>query len=62
MTNEERIEERLIHAYERGYYDQVLERVKTIKQNNPKIDRYELYEQACSESKQEWLKKNKNEH
>jgi len=62
MTNEERIEERLIHAYERGYYNQVLERVKKIKQQNPKIDRYELYEQACSESKQEWLQQQTNEY
>lgn len=59
MTNEERIEERLIHAYERGYYNKVLERVETIKKQNPKIDRYELYELACSQSKDEWLQ-NKN--
>lgn len=58
MTNEERIEERLIHAYERGYYNKVLERVKEIKNKNPKLDRYELYEMACSESKQEWLQQN----
>lgn len=58
MTNEERIEERLIHAYERGYYNKVLEKVKEIKQKNPKLDRYELYEMACSESKQEWLHQN----
>ena len=59
MTNEERIEERLIHAHERGYYHRVLERVKKIKQINPRIDRYELYETACTESKQEWLQKTK---
>lgn len=58
MTNEERIEERLIHAYERGYYNKVLEKVKEIKNKNPKLDRYELYEMACSESKQEWLQQN----
>jgi hypothetical protein len=58
MTNEERIEERLIHAYERGYYDKVIEKVEKIKQKNPKLDRYELYEMACSESKQEWLQQN----
>jgi hypothetical protein len=57
MTNEEHIEERLIHAYERGYYNQVLERVEKIKLSNPKINRYELYEIACTESKQEWLQK-----
>jgi hypothetical protein len=59
MTNEERIEERLIHAHERGYYHLVLERVEKIKQMNPKIDRYELYETACTESKEEWLQKTK---
>jgi len=57
MTNEERIEERLIHAHERGYYHRVLERVEKIKQINPKMDRYELYETACTESKEEWLQK-----
>jgi hypothetical protein len=57
MTNEERIEERLIHAHERGYYHRVLERVKKIKQMNPKMNHYELYETACTESKEEWLQK-----
>ena len=28
MTNEERIEERLIHAHERGYYHKVMEKVR----------------------------------
>jgi len=60
MTNEERIEERLIHAYERGYYSKVIERVEQIKQKNPKLDRYELYEMACTESKQEWLQQNEH--
>jgi len=60
MTNEERIEERLIHAHERGYYNEVLTRVEKIRQQNPKIDRYEAYELACTESKQEWLQKQEN--
>lgn len=60
MTNEERIEERLIHAYERGYYNDVLQRVEKLKNSNPKMDRYELYETACSQSKQEWLQKTNN--
>ena len=60
MTNEERIEERLIHAHERGYYHRVLEIVEKIKKTNPRMDRYELYETACTESKEEWLQKNKN--
>lgn len=60
MTNEERIEERLIHAHERGYYNRVLERVEKIKQINPKMNRYELYETTCTESKEEWLQKQKH--
>ena len=55
MTNEERIEERLIHAHERGYYHKVLDRVNKIKMYNPKIDHYEAFEMACTASKQEWL-------
>jgi hypothetical protein len=55
MTNEERIEERLIHAHERGYYHKVLEKVSKLKLYNPKIDHYEAFEMACTESKQEWL-------
>ena len=43
--------------YERGYYNNVLKRVEEIKQQNPKINRYELYEMACTESKEEWLQK-----
>lgn len=59
MTNEERIEERLIHAHERGYYHKVLDRVNKIKMYNPKIDHYEAFEMACTESKQEWLQTQK---
>ena len=56
MTNEERIEERLMHAYERGYYRQVMDKVNELKLYNPKMDQYELFETACTESKNEWLK------
>ena len=55
MTNEERIEERLIHAHERGYYHKVIDRVNRLKMYNPKLDHYEAFEMACTESKQEWL-------
>jgi hypothetical protein len=58
MTNEERIEERLVHAHQRGYYNEVITRVTELKMLNPKIDHYEAFEMACSESKQEWLKTN----
>ena len=60
MTNEERIEERLLHAHERGYYPKVLERVKEIQMINPKMDKYEMYEFVCDEVKNEWLKENNN--
>ena len=40
MTNEERIEERLMHAHERGYYHKVIARVNEIKMYNPRIDHY----------------------
>ena len=56
MTNEERIEERLMHAHERGYYTQVMEKVKSLQFYNPKMGQYELFEMACTESKTEWLK------
>ena len=59
MTNEERIEERLIHAHERGYYTKVLDRVNQLKTFNPKLDHYEAFEMACTESKQEWLQTQK---
>lgn len=55
MTNEERIEERLIHAHERGYYHKVMDKVREVLKMNPKADQYELYETVCDEYKQEWL-------
>lgn len=58
MTNEERLEERLVHAYERGYYNRVIERVSELKELYPKMGHYERFETACTESKQEWLRKN----
>jgi hypothetical protein len=60
MTNEERIEERLIHAHERGYYDKVIERVTELKELYPRMNLYERYEMACTESKQEWLRQNEH--
>lgn len=60
MTNEQRLEERLIHAHERGYYSKVLEKVEKIKWENPKMGLYERFDLACTESKQEWLQKQNN--
>lgn len=60
MTNEERIEERLMHAHERGYYHKVMTKVKELIKINPKTNQYELYEKVCDEYKQEWLNENEN--
>jgi hypothetical protein len=56
MTNEERVEERLVHAHERGYYDKVMTRMKEMQIKYPKIDKYDLYDIVCDEVKTEWLK------
>ena len=36
MTNEERLEGRLIDAHRRGYYDKVIEKINELKQTHPK--------------------------
>ncbi len=59
MTNEERIEERLIHAHERGYYEDVMKKIKSMEMSHPKMNRYKLYEIACDECKEEWSKTQK---
>jgi hypothetical protein len=59
MTNEERIEERLIHAHERGYYENVMKKIKSLEMLHPKMNRYKLYEIACDECKEEWSKTQK---
>jgi hypothetical protein len=61
MTNEERVEERLIHAHERGYYGKVMSRLKEIEKLNPKMDKYKLYDIVCDNAKSEWLKEPESE-
>ena len=56
MTKEERVEERLLHAHQRGYYDKVITRIKEMEMKHPKINKYELYDIVCDEVKSEWLK------
>lgn len=56
MTNEERVEERLVHAHERGYYNKVMTQMKEMQIKYPKIDKYDLYDIVCDEVKSEWLK------
>lgn len=58
MTNEERAEERLIHAYQRGYYDKVMSEIKELEMRNPSENRYRLYDIVCDKFKSEWLKEN----
>ena len=58
MTNEERVEERLVHAHERGYYDKVMAQMKEMQMKYPKLDKYDLYDIVCDEVKTEWLKEN----
>ena len=53
MTREERVEEMLYHARERGYYDQVLQKYKEIKLLEPRIDLYECWDKAYYEVKSE---------
>ena len=53
MTREERVEEMLYHARERGYYDQVLQKYKEIKILEPRIDLYECWDKAYYEAKSE---------
>tara|TARA_R110000822_G_scaffold301615_1_gene425516 strand:+ start:815 stop:1000 length:186 start_codon:yes stop_codon:yes gene_type:complete len=54
MTNEERLEERLIDAHNRGYYDGVITKIKQLKASNPNINIYDAYDQVCDEYKLEW--------
>jgi len=58
MKNEERVEERLIHAYQRGYYDKVMSQIKDLEMRNPSENRYRLYDIVCDKLKSEWLKEN----
>ena len=54
MTREERIEEMLHHAHERGYYNLVIEKALEISQTHPHMDIYDRYELAYSSSKKEF--------
>jgi hypothetical protein len=58
MTNEERVEERLIHAHERGYYNKVMTQFKELEIRNPNENKYRLYDIVCDTLKSDWLKEN----
>lgn len=59
MTNEERLEERLIDAHKRGYYSKVMSKVSDIKIKKPRLNRYDLWDLALNECKNEWEQNNK---
>jgi hypothetical protein len=54
MTTEERIEEMLHHAHERGYYTEVMTTVRKLNQTHPKMDFYGRWELAYHIAKQEF--------
>jgi len=54
MTREERLEEMLHHAHERGYYEQVIQKIKELEMQNPKMDFYERWEKAYYVTKSEF--------
>jgi|TARA_R110001606_G_C15318677_1_gene644437 hypothetical protein len=58
MTNEDRLEERLIDAHKRGYYDKVITKIKELKITHPRMNIYDRYDKACNEYKSVWEKNN----
>ena len=54
MTREERIEEMLHHAHERGYYNQVFEKAQEIGKSKPNLNYYERWELAYNITKSEF--------
>ena len=54
MTREERIEEMLHHAHERGYYEQVIQKAKELETYNPQMNFYDRWEQAYHVTKSEF--------
>jgi hypothetical protein len=54
MTREQRLEEMLHHAHERGYYEQVIKKAKELEIYNPRMEFYERWEKAYHISKSEF--------
>ena len=54
MTREQRLEEMLHHAHERGYYHEVMVKVRELDEKYPKMDFYDRWEQAYHISKSEF--------
>jgi len=57
MTNEERLEARLIDAHSRGYYDDAVEKVSELRNLYPRLNRYDIYDLALNECKSKWEQK-----
>jgi phage antirepressor YoqD-like protein len=51
MTREERLEEMIYHAHERGYYEQLMKKTKEMEMYNPKMNFYDRWEKAYYETK-----------
>ena len=54
MTREQRLEEMLHHAHERGYHDKVLQKVKELEMYNPNMEFYTRWETAYHTTKSEF--------
>ena len=54
MTREQRLEEMLHHAHERGYYNEVMSKARELNQLYPKMDFYDRWEKAYHISKSEF--------
>lgn len=52
MTNEERVEEILIEAHALGLIEEVIQSAAKLMQENPRMCKYDAYEQAYYE----WIK------
>ncbi len=57
MTNEERLEARLIDAHSRGYYEEAVKKAGELRNLNPRLNRYDLYDLALNECKSKWEEK-----
>ena len=54
MTREQRLEEMLHHAHERGYYHELMSKSRELDQLYPKMEFYERWEKAYHITKSEF--------
>ena len=55
MTNEELIEELYHKAHQKGFYQQLHQKVDEIKQENPRMPLCDITQSAYRQIKKEWL-------